>query len=56
LETIDLAEKLALITEQWRPTHFSREPVTQSSGSSFTIDAPSLLPTQNVTGVVRLST
>src|SRR6059058_5549285 len=31
-------------------------PVDESSGSSLTIDAPWLLPTQNVTGVVRLST
>src|SRR5215469_14200705 len=28
----------------------------QFKGSSFTIDAPWLLPTQNVTGVVELST
>src|SRR5262249_58257482 len=28
----------------------------ESSGSSLTIDAPWLLPTQKVTGVVRLST
>jgi hypothetical protein len=28
----------------------------QSSGSTLTIDAPSLLPTQKLTGVVELST
>jgi hypothetical protein len=30
--------------------------ISQSSGSTFTIEAPWLLPTQKVTGVVELST
>src|SRR5882672_10915934 len=40
--------------EEYRPK--AAFPACQSSGSSLTIEAPWLLPTQQVTGVVELST